>query len=142
MKKVEPDNRFSVAQVTALCGGELPQESGFWWERVEYFMLEDGAFEPYSDGNILPGPSIRFIVLDGELEHWIGLGLQLKQYMKQVTDARLKDLYDKLFGAGWAKPRTFPLSTRNADEELKFLMMEAVSIETIERREGRIPSVK
>lgn len=50
---------FTVAQVTALCGGELPYGNGFAWERVERFRLEDGVFQPYAGHTILPGPGIR-----------------------------------------------------------------------------------
>ena len=136
--------KFTVAQVTALCGGKLPHANGFAWERVEYFLLEDGALQPYSDGNILPGPSIAFAFRkdNSPNDHWDCLARQLRAYMKQVTDERLDILYHKLYDAGWAVPRSFPLSTRNADEELRYLLMQYVCVETIERREGRTPSVK
>lgn len=52
--------RFSVEQVKAFIGGELPHAGGFLWDRVEYFLLEDGALQPYNGyGEILPGPGIR-----------------------------------------------------------------------------------
>ncbi len=53
---------FAVAQVKALCNGRLPYGDGFAWERVEYFKLEDGVLQPYSDNTILPGPGIRIAV--------------------------------------------------------------------------------
>lgn len=136
--------KFTVAQVTALCGGKLPDANGFAWERVEYFLLEDGSLEPYADRKILPGPSITFGLRsdDSPLDHWDSLARQLRSYMKQITDERLDMLYHKLYDAGWATPRSFPLSTRDADHELRHLLMQYVSIEIIERREGRTPSVK
>ena len=54
---------FTIAQATALCGGQLPAESGFAWERVEHFRLEDGVLQPYSGDTILPGPGIRITAL-------------------------------------------------------------------------------
>ncbi|TSA43968.1 hypothetical protein D4R49_01185 [bacterium] len=136
--------KFTVAQVTVLCGGKLPDANGFAWWEVEYFLLGDGILQPYAGKEILPGPGIIFAIREDNspLDHWDCLARQLRAYMKQLTDERLDMLYHKLFDAGWATPRSFPLSTRNADEEIRHLLMQYVSIETIERREGRVASVK
>ena len=75
-------------------------------------------------------------------DHWNSLADQLRDYMTQVTDTRLDELYRKLYQQGWAEPRPMPLSTRNADHEVRYLVMQAVSVEIIERREGRIPKVE
>ena len=136
--------KFTVAQVAALCGGELPHANRFAWYTVEYFLLEDGVLQPYAGRDILPGPGITLVLRnDGSpLDHWDSLAQQLRSYMKQVTDERLDELYHRLYDAGWGTPRSFPLSTRNADHELRHLMMQYVSIEVIERRDGRTPSIK
>jgi hypothetical protein len=56
------NTEFTVAQVTALCGGMLPYGNGFAWQRVHHFELEDGVLQPYSEEHgILPGPGIRMI---------------------------------------------------------------------------------
>lgn len=75
-------------------------------------------------------------------DHWNSLADQLRDFMAQVTDARLDELYQKLYRQGWAEPRPMPLSTRNADSEIRHLVIQTVSIEQIERREGRIPKVE
>jgi len=49
---------FTKEQVTALCNGTLPRESGFDWSRVDHFMLEAGVFQPYAGRMPLPGPAI------------------------------------------------------------------------------------
>lgn len=59
---------FTVAQVTALCGGRLPYGDGFAWERVGRFELKDGVLQPYAGNNILPGPGIR-VRARAELPH-------------------------------------------------------------------------
>lgn len=57
---------FTVAQVTALCGGTLPHGNGFAWKCVHHFKLEDGVLQPYGEEcGILPGPGIR--ILDVEV---------------------------------------------------------------------------
>ena len=61
-KRVRRIKRFTVAQVTALCGGKLPYGKGFAWERVEHFLLEEGVLQPYSGKNILPGPGITLFL--------------------------------------------------------------------------------
>ena len=55
------DTIFTVEQVTALCGGNLPHARGFAWDRVEHFKLKDGIIQPYSCYGILPGPGIVII---------------------------------------------------------------------------------
>lgn len=134
--------RFSVAQVAALCGGKLPHADGFAWERVGHFRFENGAFEPYYGEEILPGPSIFVVTRDTPTNYWDGVGRYLGNYMKQVTDERLDLLYHKLYDAGWDKPQPLPLRTVNANLEIMNTLMRAVSVEIIERREGRISSVK
>ena len=73
--------------------------------------------------------------------HWSAVGDIFRKYMLQVSDERLGGLYKKLHSEGWANERTMPLSTRNADEKIKNEIMHCMSVEIIERREGRIPSV-
>jgi hypothetical protein len=51
---------FAVEQVKALCGGAFPFASGFNWDAVEHFLLEDGVLQPYEGTEILPGPAIVF----------------------------------------------------------------------------------
>ncbi len=99
--------------------------------------------QPYAGKDLLPGPGIALVLRnDSPRDPWAHLGWSLGQYMKQVTDERLDNLYRNLFAAGWANPRPLPHSTRHADHEIRYLVMNAVSYEIIERREGRIPSVK
>lgn len=74
-------------------------------------------------------------------DHWTWLASSIRNLIGQTSDERLHVLYQKFYGKGWSK-RKFPLSTRNADVEVKYAVLHAVAIETIERREGRIPSVK
>lgn len=52
------DVHFTIEQVQALCGGELPSASGFNWKAAEHFRLEDGVLQPYNGYGILPGPGI------------------------------------------------------------------------------------
>ncbi|OHA84602.1 MAG: hypothetical protein A2408_03045 [Candidatus Yonathbacteria bacterium RIFOXYC1_FULL_52_10] len=50
---------FTVEQMEALCGGELPQSNGFDWKQVTHFEFKDGVFQPYAGSQILPGPCMR-----------------------------------------------------------------------------------
>jgi len=54
-------NRFTLEQVKTICGGKFPK-SGCAWDCVEFFIFEDGVFQPYTgDGDeddILPLPGI------------------------------------------------------------------------------------
>ena len=50
---------FTVEQVVALCGDQLPHGAGFFWSAVEHFRLEDGVLQPYRGNEILPWPGIR-----------------------------------------------------------------------------------
>lgn len=75
-------------------------------------------------------------------DRWGSLANRFRDYMAQVTDVRLDELYRKLFQQGWAAPRPMPLSTRNADYEIRHLVMQAICVEQIERREGRAPKVE
>lgn len=50
--------RMPRETMRAVCGGEMPHADGFAWFMVEEFRLEDGAWEPYGNGEILPGPGL------------------------------------------------------------------------------------
>lgn len=69
-------------------------------------------------------------------DHWDALAKRMRSYTKELTDQRLAALYQKLYGEGWAEPEPMPLSTRDAAEHLKSLMMQAVAHEQLSR-EGR-----
>ena len=58
----DPPDRMPPEIMRALLGGEFP-DTGFGWESVLYFKLEDGVWEPY-DGfdEILPGAGFRISV--------------------------------------------------------------------------------
>lgn len=73
-------------------------------------------------------------------DHWDHLAEEMRDLIAQTSDERLGGLYKILQTRGWNQ-RIFPLSTRNVDSEVKFHIMHAVGIETVERREGRIISV-
>lgn len=62
MKEPEIPVCFTKNEVKALCGGKMPEANGFAWERVGYFMLEDGVLQPYSGTEILPGPGLKVTV--------------------------------------------------------------------------------
>lgn len=75
-------------------------------------------------------------------DHWDSLADQLRDYVTQVTDTRLTELHQKLYQQGWTEPRPMPLSTRNADHEVRYLVMQTIGVEQIERLGGRIPKVE
>ncbi len=52
--------RFTTEQVTALCGGELPDGFGFDCSRVEHFRIEEEVLQPYAGDDLLPGPGLWF----------------------------------------------------------------------------------
>ena len=54
---------FTIAQVTALCGGELPNTGSFDWKQVEYFRLKEGVLCPYAGSQVLPYPGIRLEIV-------------------------------------------------------------------------------
>lgn len=51
-------DRIPPELVELLCGG-FEKETGFSWDAVEYFRLEDGILQSYAGGEILPGPGLR-----------------------------------------------------------------------------------
>lgn len=58
--------KFSLEQVIALCGGKLPDPSGytrkFDWNKVGYFLLEEGVLRAYSSDHLtllVPGISVQ-----------------------------------------------------------------------------------
>ncbi|GEM_PF-3535898 len=74
--------------------------------------------------------------MKGKRPHLAELARQLGMYFEQLTDERLNALYQKLFVEGWAEPEPLPLSTRNAIEHVKRLVMSAVGEEQLSRERG------
>jgi hypothetical protein len=66
-------------------------------------------------------------------DHWDSLASNLREYMAQVTDERLKALCGTLYDAGWSQYGPYPLSTRNADQEVKRAVFEAIAVELSKR---------
>lgn len=75
-------------------------------------------------------------------DRWGSLADQLRDNMAQVTDVRLDELYRKLFQQGWAKPQPMPLSTRDADYEIRRLVIQTIGVEQDERRRGLTPKIE
>lgn len=75
-------------------------------------------------------------------DHFNALGDRLRDYFDQLTDERLQLLYNNLYKEGWHKFPPNPQRTVDAHLQIRRWLMETVSIEMIERREGRIPSIK
>ena len=58
------------ATVLAMLGGQWPDSggsshwpSGFAWDAVDHFEVEDGALVPYAGGLPAPGPDLRLVVV-------------------------------------------------------------------------------
>ena len=56
--------------VLAMLGGQWPDSgessewpSGFAWDAVDHFEVEDGVLVPYVGGHPAPGPDLRLIVV-------------------------------------------------------------------------------
>lgn len=51
---------FNTQQVLALCGGTFPPVTGFDWNRVRFFQLQNGLMLPFvEDDQPLPGATLR-----------------------------------------------------------------------------------
>ncbi|MDP1884581.1 MAG: hypothetical protein Q8L10_04380 [Candidatus Moranbacteria bacterium] len=64
--------------------------------------------------------------------HWSDLEYKLRKLVSQADDDKLQALYQKLYRLEWYNQK-FPLSTRNADVEVKYAILHAIANETIER---------
>ena len=67
---------------------------------------------------------------------WEMLARDFLSFFNQMSDERLLKLYQDLLAKGW-NTRVFPLSTRNGESEIKYMVFQAISVEVVERREGR-----
>ena len=69
-------------------------------------------------------------------DHWDKMASFMRDLFLQTDDERIGAVYKKLHAAGWDQ-REFPLSTRNADKEIKWAVLDAIAIEIIDRREKK-----
>jgi len=76
---------------------------------------------------------MRHLVLQAiVIGHWSDLEHRLRKLVSWSDDGKLQALYQKLYRLGWNN-QIFPLSTRNADVEVKYAIFHAIANETIER---------
>ena len=59
-------------------------------------------------------------------DHWDKMASFMRDLFLQTDDERIGAVYKKLHAAGWDQ-REFPLSTRNADKEIKWFAPSEIS---------------